>query len=675
MLRNRWSWLAAVSIAAAALVGACQATHQGQLIDDKNTSKSSTGTGAAGGAEPCLLGCGGAAQGGNSNTKVLVIEPKMATLTVDGNMIPTQPFKATMGSKDVTNSVTWVYDKPAIGDMSAAGIFVPSGKVGGIGKLQALYDKAEGEATVEVYVKRVVNPVGVTPAEQMAFDTAVTPDPSLAIVYPSDGTTFPLKVMAPEIQWNGGQTNDLVRLRLSSKYIDYTEYFGDTAPGLKTLDQQAWEDIEFSGTGPVSDPLTVEVARRSGNTVYQAKTLTLHIAQGVIHGSVYYWQLPGVCGGASNGKILRIKPDSAQTDEFFQSSTCWGCHTVSRDGKQMMATFEGGSPFPLQTIDLTKDPAVLGSITTTTGLTGTFSAFNDDSTRILYSYNGSGKGASSTYLQIVDAQTGQFIKQDAIGPGCGEGAWSPDGMKIAAICNMDGNNWTFDSPNGDLQVVDWDKPNDALGASALVVPKGSLAGRPAYPSFSPDSQYLAYGRPTTGSRSTGNGTLWLVKTDGSGAVELKNAQGGGTKSFNPVFAPKGAGGYSWLVFISRRDYGNQMVSQNRQQLWVTAVNDPPGVGDPSHPAFYLRGQEACGKSENAYYALDPCKELGDECLYGIECCNGQCIYDEMLDKYVCGEPDPNECVQTGNACVEDEDCCDFPDVKCIQGFCQKPAPK
>jgi hypothetical protein len=168
--------------------------------------------------------------------------------------------------------------------------------------------------------------------------------------------------------------------------------------------------------------------------------------------------------------------------------------------------------------------------------------------------------------------------------------------------------------------------------------------------------------------------LWLVKTDGSGAVELKNAEMGGNKNFNPVFAPKGAGGYSWLVFISRRDYGHQLVNQNRQQLWVTAIDDPPGANEPSHPPFYLRGQEACGKSENAYYALDPCKELGEECLYGIECCNGQCIYDEMLDKYVCGEPDENECVQTGNACEEDEDCCDYPDVQCIQGFCQPPAP-
>ena len=38
---------------------------------------------------------------------------------------------------------------------------------------------------------------------------------------------------------------------------------------------------------------------------------------------------------------------------------------------------------------------------------------------------------------------------------------------------------------------------------------------PSYPKFSPDSAFIAHSRTTQGSRSTGNGQLWLAAADGS----------------------------------------------------------------------------------------------------------------------------------------------------------------
>ena len=147
------------------------------------------------------------------------------------------------------------------------------------------------------------------------------------------------------------------------------------------------------------------------------------------------------------------------------------------------------------------------------------------------------------------------------------------------------------------------------------------------------------------------------------------------RSFNPVFAPLRAGGYYWLVFVTRRDYGNQLVGASRQQLWITAIDDPPTAADPSHPPFYMRGQEMCGKSENAYYALDPCRQLGASCLSGADCCNGQCVKDPNTQQYVCGEPPPpGQCSQDGNSCQTAADCCNA-GSKCIDGFCQPPIPK
>jgi hypothetical protein len=163
--------------------------------------------------------------------------------------------------------------------------------------------------------------------------------------------------------------------------------------------------------------------------------------------------------------------------------------------------------------------------------------------------------------------------------------------------------------------------------------------------------------------------------DGSGLKQLAAASGD-NRSFNPVFAPLRAGGFFWLVYISRRNYGNTLVNTNRQQLWITAIDDPPSAADPSHPPFYIRGQENCGKSENAYYALDPCKDVGEDCTSGVDCCNGSCVKDPATNTYICGEPPPpGECVQLGNACTTSGDCCNNPPVKCIDGFCQNPPPQ
>jgi hypothetical protein len=168
----------------------------------------------------------------------------------------------------------------------------------------------------------------------------------------------------------------------------------------------------------------------------------------------------------------------------------------------------------------------------------------------------------------------------------------------------------------------------------------------------------------------------MTGIDGQNVVQLVNASSD-NRSFNPVFAPKSAGGYTWLVFISKRDYGHKLVNSDRQQLWMVAIDDPPVPGkDPSHPPFYLRGQVPTQLSENAYYALDPCKKDGESCEHGIECCNKSCIYDEGQMKHICKPAEGGECIPTGSGlCTSDTDCCDFKDdVVCLNGFCEPKAP-
>lgn len=336
----------------------------------------------------------------------------------------------------------------------------------------------------------------------------------------------------------------------------------------------------------------------------------------------------------------------------------------------MFATLDSGFPFPQVTVDLDTDPATAGSITPQASLAGTFGAFNDKGDRIIVSNDDSSN--ASKLLTIVDATTGGALAGNVMGTGCGEPAWSPDGKKLAAICGLAGNSgWVFDNPNGYLDVADVAADGFTVTNQETIVMQPGQPGRPAYPSFAPGSEHIAYGRPTIGSRSVGDGTLWLTDLSGTNVKRLDNASVGG-RSFNPVFAPLRAGGYFWLVYISRNDYGNRLVGADRQQLWITAIQDPPTAADPSSPPFYLRGQQDCGKSENAYFALEPCKEIGEACDSGVDCCNGNCLKDPDTGEYTCGLP--SDCIFDGNACEIAADCCN-PNADCIDGFCTPPIPQ
>ncbi|AKT42741.1 hypothetical protein [Chondromyces crocatus] len=657
-----WALLSLIGALALAAVncGASGGSNQGGGAS--GNVGGAAGAGGTGEGGDCLFGCETTASG--QQTQQLILSPTTATLNVENGTIPTQAFTVTMNGSDVSNQVSWSFTRPDIGGFGGTTTFTPSGAAAGVGTLTVRLNSSEATAQITVYVKKTVDGIGLTPQEVLDFNNPQGgADPSMSLVYPYNETVFPLDVLAPEIQWNGAANNDVYQLKITEQYYEYTTYFTTTLPARHLIDEADWKSIQESGTGPQTDPLKVSLTRRTGGTVYQPAEQTWRVARGRLKGSVYYWELPGVCqNGASNGRILRIKASSPSVDTFFNPGVCWGCHTVSRDGTRMAAEFNDGGG-PLYTLDLTADPVAYAEIRPgTPGGNFIFSAYNNDGSKLLASEN------NSRTLRVIDTMSGATLNPNAMGSGCGEPAWSPDGQKVAAVCNMNNGGWTFDSGAGDLMVGNVGADGFSVDNINMVVPRAGGTGRPAYPSFSPGSEWIAFGRPTSGSRSTGAGMLHMVRPDGQELKTLTTASSD-NKSFNPVFAPLRAGGYYWLVFISRRDYGNRLVSANRQQLWITAISDPPTAADPSNPPFFLRGQELCALSENAYYALDPCKPDGESCQDGSDCCNGQCVDNPGGDGKICGEPEPGTCAELGNSCETAADCCDTL-AKCIDNFCQ-----
>jgi hypothetical protein len=140
------------------------------------------------------------------------------------------------------------------------------------------------------------------------------------------------------------------------------------------------------------------------------------------------------------------------------------------------------------------------------------------------------------------------------------------------------------------------------------------------------------------------------------------------KHYYPTVSPVAAGGFYWVFFDSIRHYGNQGLVR---QLWGSALSiaaDRSYVGDPSHPAFYVTGQDLATGNHRAFTALDPCRQDGESCETGIDCCSGFCTNG------ICGVPEQPRCSNTNEACETTADCCNPADL-CLGGFCGQIVPE
>ena len=156
-------------------------------------------------------------------------------------------------------------------------------------------------------------------------------------------------------------------------------------------------------------------------------------------------------------------------------------------------------------------------------------------------------------------------------------------------------------------------------------------------------------------------------------VRMDAANGDSTTNFQPRFSPFQGGGYFWLSFLSRRDYGNEVVGTrgtDLQQIWVTAIRVDAAPGeDPSSVPYWVAGQRTNTRNISAYWAPRPCREDGDSCSVGSECCGGDCRPGDD-GALVCSPPPPERCRMVDETCSTDEDCCDG--LFCTQRVCLPP---
>jgi hypothetical protein len=395
---------------------------------------------------------------------------------------------------------------------------------------------------------------------------------------------------------------------------------------------------------------------------------------------------------------------------------------LTRDGARILAMGNpdctgGADTFPRATNNfmLVEGPAVARVLDTATGndtnATGLnpehymwMPQFSPDGDKVVFNHaKPDGAGGTDRYelaIMDYDGATNTFSNLKVIGTGLGpKGSmnYSPaTAMGGVVPCGEGG------CPSGGACV-----PGPVLiPGNVAPITNGSCAEPcyPAWPFVTPDGRAVVFAlisEPDFASAFPGRETpakseLWYVDLDTLETVKLENANTGSAPedllaNYYPTVMPVTIGGYFWVYWTARRDYGHILdaaVSGDSRKdaiskrIWAAAIKPKADMGgdvmaagplkDPSFPGFYVEGQTESGNIRS-FATLNPCLDNGAACSSGLDCCCGYCVMAPGDPQGMCSCEVPT-CAKKNEKCTDHSDCCpptnpDEPQNRCIAGFC------
>ncbi|MEO8549174.1 MAG: hypothetical protein ABI678_04355 [Kofleriaceae bacterium] len=579
-----------------------------------------------------IAGCGPSSGGHGDDPQSIEVTPANATITIaNGVNAPSIDYVAighyADGHTETLDDATFSLDNDAtiLGSLSSA-TFAANGNAAGTGTVTATSGTASGATGVNVVVHRTNLDPTAPPGSDMNFpDQPPYGAAAPTIAYPLDNAVMPITAAAPHIQWEGvAAPGDLFRVRIVGGLATVDTIIGVTA-GFKLDALPLPADWQVITASAHAQPIHVFVDHYDTATGAQRSLeVAVRAVSSQVTGVIYYWDL-------SQGQMQRIdgagralaipNPPASPADA---NNHCVACHVVSRDGRYLAGELWGGGDkgavFDLSDpAILTGNPAPTVAPITTASYTSLFSTFDPTGHRLLVN--------PGTQLQLVDPLAGTTVATLGTplpAANAAHPSWSPDGNSIAFINNITlGGNaapWAVDYDRGDLQIIPVLGP-DTFGAPVSLVSAASVDpafAAPSWPSFTPDSAYVAYGAGTNSrGRNTVNttevmypGSLFLVPTGGGAPITLATACGGIRDCYLPNFSPYDDGGYIWIVFYSLRDYGNALAGTKgtqRRQMWITGIDKSKlGTGaDPSLVPYWLPDQDSATENMSAFWAVPP----------------------------------------------------------------------
>ena len=549
-------------------------------------------------------------------------------------------------------------------------------------------------------------PGSLSPAVAQGLQAGGTPDASMKWLYPYTQTVFPRGILPPVLQW-AGPAADSVYVHIKSNAFEYHGCFGPTNPLRIPLPANVWAGVTEKASG-IQDPVNVEITTGSSGRVSGPIKEVWAIAPATMKGAIYY-NTYGSPQAMGNGAVMRIVPGQARPQLYFNETGVWplgpckSCHSLSANGQAMVVARHQYGVLPVFesfSYDVAANPNPNPPpVSTTTLDSAGFAAVYRDGSRFMTMGspgatvpipfpNGPGnvtgmEGPKTSRLFQMNGMpitTPGWNVQYAKMP-----SFSPDGTKIVFNDHEAGQGRS-------LSIMDFNPANNTFSNKVEIF--RDAARYPGWPFVTPDNKGVVfvlgnaadYVSSHPGRLLPEPSDLYYVDIASKQAVRMSRAGGfNGNASYLPysprderweyfpTVSPVAAGGYFWVFFTSRRNYGNIRVTPGPEpvetkQLWVTAVdiNAPPG-SDPSHPAFYLPGQEEGAGNVRAFAALEPCKEEAQACASGVDCCCGKC---NDMGKCQCNDP---RCSKIDEKCTTKADCCS-PTAQCINGFCAIPGP-
>ena len=678
---------------------------------------------------------------GPNEAGVLVVTPDNQTINVTvGGPIPTVTFHAF--DEGVEIAPTWTVDRAEVALVNTqTGVLSPTATAAGKAHVIASYKGKTGLATFTVHLDWTQNGdpnagdagggsggnggVGgegagalVDVGTKSVLDGNPTTDPGLSWLYPYDRTVWPRGILAPLLQWTPGASSsyDAVYIHAAEKNVDYKGYFTKTATPFihHPIPQNAWKALTSANEG---EDLVVSLVFAKNGVAYGPITEKWKVAGAALKGTVYYnsygtnlaqnyccQQGTSTYFGAAT---LAIKGGSASptlvSGSNGNTSACRACHVVASDGSRLIT--QRGDNYNSSAI------VQLNSLSETTLAPGfAMPAVYPDGSLVFSNAAPLAGGVPSTTSVLRAVPSGNTVATLGLPAGLGAAtpAFAPDGKSLAFNFYAGAG-----SDKRSLATMSFNKGTSTFGnLNTLWTPPSGTVVHPTYlptgDGIIVELETVYNGRDFAGTRANcdpssacgdkgSRGELWWVDVKTKTAHRLDALNGNGfipvgpnghgddaSLNYQPTVSPVVSGGYAWVVFTSRRMYGNVATvnpywsdprfypianSPTTKKLWVAAIdlNAPPGT-DPSHPAFYLPGQELIAGNAHGTFVADACKPSGKACTSGDECCDGYCGQDGM-----CTNTKP-QCAPEFDKCVTSADCCNTTSLVCINGRCAAKGP-